>query len=277
MLRWGWWIFVVAACSDSPTSVQQDAPAPDAFADGDGDGIADAVDLCPALAHPNNNDRDSDLLGDACDPCPHLSVNTDGDGDGVGDLCDPHPTEARDRRAAFYVFNTSADITTWQRTGTWTVSTNRLTTNSTFTTASTIVSPDTFSANIVITAGINVLALSSSQTAHRTASIFQQRGTAPVMMHKCGLDQLAATAEVNYNIVNMSTMVGSSSTIPYPELVVANHDYKLGFDAMTATCGIDGPARTFSRPSGTAASGPIGINAELSQIAVRYIFVVETI
>jgi hypothetical protein len=39
-------------------------PAPD----GDGDGVADTMDICPAAADPGQADTDHDGLGDACDP-----------------------------------------------------------------------------------------------------------------------------------------------------------------------------------------------------------------
>lgn len=42
-------------------------------ADGDGDGIADALDNCPAVANPSQADADADGVGDACDTfqgCP---------------------------------------------------------------------------------------------------------------------------------------------------------------------------------------------------------------
>ena len=38
--------------------------------DGDGDGIPDARDDCPAVADPDQRDTDGDGIGDACDPCP---------------------------------------------------------------------------------------------------------------------------------------------------------------------------------------------------------------
>ncbi len=56
--------------------------------DSDGDGIANAVDNCPELSNPLQEDHDTDGLGDVCDAC------TDSDTDGYGDpsfpanLCD---------------------------------------------------------------------------------------------------------------------------------------------------------------------------------------------
>ena len=40
--------------------------------DGDGDGVSDACDNCPADSNANQVDADHDELGDACDTCPTL-------------------------------------------------------------------------------------------------------------------------------------------------------------------------------------------------------------
>ena len=67
-------------------------------ADSDGDGTIDALDVCPAIADPGQEDGDSDGIGDACDNCP-VDPNggqQDADGDGAGDACDVCPDDADD-------------------------------------------------------------------------------------------------------------------------------------------------------------------------------------
>ena len=58
--------------------------------DGDGDGIADACDSCPAAANADQLDADGDGHADACDDCPTVAdpEQADLDGDGIGDACD---------------------------------------------------------------------------------------------------------------------------------------------------------------------------------------------
>jgi len=56
--------------------------------DGDGDGIADPADSCPALANPDQSDEDGDGIGDPCDDGP---PPTDTDGDGAPDATDNCP------------------------------------------------------------------------------------------------------------------------------------------------------------------------------------------
>ena len=85
------------ATGDIPAS-----PAPD----GDGDGIPNATDNCPAVANTDQADADGNGIGDVCDTppdgdgdgAPDTTDNCptdpnpgqeDGDGDGIGDECDP--------------------------------------------------------------------------------------------------------------------------------------------------------------------------------------------
>lgn len=64
---------VLAGCGRVGFGAVDDGPA-DALAghDEDGDGIADAVDVCPFLADPAQLDGDGDGVGDACDPEPAI-------------------------------------------------------------------------------------------------------------------------------------------------------------------------------------------------------------
>lgn len=87
--------------------VEEDAFVPDAGPpDVDGDGVADDVDGCPAIANPTQHDEDGDGVGDPCDVCPHLPDPTqpDRDLDGVGDDCDPAPDTAGNAIVAFLSF-----------------------------------------------------------------------------------------------------------------------------------------------------------------------------
>ncbi len=70
-----------------------DLPPPPPIADGDGDGLPDAIDTCPASFDPAGLDADEDGAGDACDNCPSAAnaAQTDSDDDGHGDACDCAP------------------------------------------------------------------------------------------------------------------------------------------------------------------------------------------
>ena len=50
-------------------------PCPAGAPDADGDGVCDAIDLCPAVPDPAQLDSDADGAGDACDPCPADPTN----------------------------------------------------------------------------------------------------------------------------------------------------------------------------------------------------------
>lgn len=61
--------------------------------DGDGDGVADAVDNCPKEPNGSQGDTDKDGVGNACDNCPDLANKdqADKDNNGKGDVCDLPP------------------------------------------------------------------------------------------------------------------------------------------------------------------------------------------
>lgn len=65
-----------------------------AATDGDGDGILDDTDNCPAVSNPGQADGDGDGVGDACDNAPSVfnPSQQDTDSDGTGDAADPNAT-----------------------------------------------------------------------------------------------------------------------------------------------------------------------------------------
>jgi hypothetical protein len=88
------------ACQPARPGAYTGVPA---AGDGDGDGVADATDLCPAVFDPPRpvdegaqRDADGDGLGDACDPDP---LPADIDGDGVPNPVDTCPIVANTDQA----------------------------------------------------------------------------------------------------------------------------------------------------------------------------------
>ncbi|WP_433928548.1 DNRLRE domain-containing protein [Sorangium cellulosum] len=74
------------AVSGSSVLVGSPATAIEVAQDGDGDGVVDAADNCPAAANPSQVDGDADGLGDACDPrCVTIRRAPGGGQGGVAD------------------------------------------------------------------------------------------------------------------------------------------------------------------------------------------------
>ena len=59
--------------------------------DTDGEGVMDNSDNCATVPNSDQTDTDGDGRGDKCDNCPEIgnADQKDTDGDGVGDECDP--------------------------------------------------------------------------------------------------------------------------------------------------------------------------------------------
>jgi len=118
-----------AACAD-------DAPAGPADPnDVDGDGIPNAIDLCPNRQDPAQHDEDADGVGDACDNCPATPNGNQADTtelqerqfpDGVGDACDRRPKIADDTIAKFFPFADALEASAFTGSG-WTIAGDRAT------------------------------------------------------------------------------------------------------------------------------------------------------
>ena len=74
MVRLGVIVWLLAACGRENFELDAAVDAPTIPpADHDGDGIPNAVDVCPTEFDPMQVDTDSDDVGDACDPRPTMS------------------------------------------------------------------------------------------------------------------------------------------------------------------------------------------------------------
>jgi len=105
MRRRAAWLVVIAGCTfsvpshappgdgtvpDTPTDGRDVRPDTDPCTgpDGDGDGVADACDPCPA---DSPDDPDGDGVCSSVDACPGGDDHADADGDAVADACDDWP------------------------------------------------------------------------------------------------------------------------------------------------------------------------------------------
>ncbi|WP_223032557.1 choice-of-anchor B family protein [Hanstruepera marina] len=96
-------IAFIQSCEDEPVD-------PVIVVDTDNDGVPDGIDNCPSISNPNQEDSDSDGIGDICDPTNDTDSDNDGvpndvdncpntpnpdqldsDNDGIGDACQNNP------------------------------------------------------------------------------------------------------------------------------------------------------------------------------------------
>ena len=125
-----WTSLAAVACASCMSS---EDPSPVDPNDVDGDGIPNAVDLCPYKQDPRQHDEDFDGVGDACDNCPATPNADQADTtetmerqfpDGVGDACDRRPKIADDTIARFYPFAVPAEANEFTGSG-WTIANDR--------------------------------------------------------------------------------------------------------------------------------------------------------
>ncbi len=82
----------------APGAAQVCASAESCANEPDGDFVCGSADNCPMVANPDQADGDGDSIGDACDLCPSDAGN-DPDGDGICDAVDNCPTIANPSQA----------------------------------------------------------------------------------------------------------------------------------------------------------------------------------
>lgn len=79
--------FVIASCfGDNGPKLKKNLG--ESVLDADNDGYNDNVDNCPAIANPEQEDKDCDDIGDVCDTNPDVADQNDANGNGMGDRCD---------------------------------------------------------------------------------------------------------------------------------------------------------------------------------------------
>jgi hypothetical protein len=104
-----------------------DGPPGGPGGDPDMDGVLNAIDNCPVVANPQQENEDGDRFGDACDPCPPFADGDpidDTDGDNVSALCDPFPNTPGDAIVVFAGFSSGAPPGVTQL-GPWTYTAGR--------------------------------------------------------------------------------------------------------------------------------------------------------
>lgn len=262
-----------------------DAAAPDMLdgppGDGDGDGVTDNSDNCPAKANPDQHDEDADVMGDVCDPCPHLSGDAaDGDGDGVGDACDPQPMIDKQRIKFFDPF--TSDLVEW------TAKSNASRVGDTMRLSAVGYSGmrlDVAQTESRITVGGSVAALSAGATEHQIAIAFGRNQSGSIYHYTEFYDE-GSGGEVAISRANQgtyTTLMGSSYA---GSLALGGWAMQIDASVAAQTIALTGkrggnafPMLMASTSTAPMLTGGAAIQIDVNGVDVRldYFLVIETL
>jgi hypothetical protein len=271
-----------AACSfdpPAPSGSTGDAGTGDGQpGDRDGDGIADATDLCPDVADPMQRDHDGDLRGDACDRCPHLAGSTDPDqdGDGVGDACDPDPDMSGDTRAlwiGFYPEDAAriADPAQWSQAGAWSIADGWVRTDAPPSPGLNILRSLTVVQRAAVWSRIRFDDASNAGVAAGVVSGVVGPGGNTTQFYQCALfkngPRIGARSHVGDNTI-------SDNYMSWPDAVVDG----LTVEPVSRFAGMFecSYGSTTVRSTRGATSGNVELVVQDAAVGVDYVFVVET-
>ena len=279
---------LLVGCYDPPRQFQANADAgEDAIdappnGDPDGDGIPNAIDLCPSTKSTDNRDHDGDMKGDVCDPCPHLpsdlqgSPDIDTDLDGVGNGCDPRVEMAGEKKLLFNGFTQASDLVGWDKQPAvgWVLSAdnNHVEINAIGIQTASLLTTMPLPWNVQITAAIEVVDLPNT-TVEKFAGIAARVSSSN--FHRCATLEVASQTSLQFRIFTGQT---SDLAIDVMSSTIGPHVFRFFLDGTQGRCYVEGSfpmAHEVSRGVVQGGSGRIGVTAGQAQIKVDYIFVIE--
>ena len=283
---------LVAGCSFTVPGATGSAgdDAPDAAVntprDTDGDGILDAVDVCPFVVDPEQRDHDGDHRGDACDVCPaNADSGVDTDHDGVGDACDPHPTVPGDRIAYFEGFYQPVVWNAVIGDNTWTFANGQAHQPSTADAYQLIRDDNPDLGHVTVEARFAVDQITGDTSSRRSAGIvtgYRDNDT----YWFCGLAASGTQSEVDAGKVSWGlfgdsfdfNLGGFASAMPGGFAVLRARTSQATTGGTTIECSVDrnGIVGSASYSTDAAAGGDIGLRTNGAAASFDYVFVVAS-